>query len=638
MANESFGLGIILSLRDKLTGKSKKPKKAMEEIEDAAKKGTKSVNKLSSGITALSGTLSAAAGARVINGIQDSYGKLQTGLTRIFTLLPNASEEQKKIIEKTVKDAIAAGSDVAVASDAAFKVISAGYTDLDEFQSVFQTSLRASIGGFTEQNIVVDALSKTMAAYSQTGKEAQLVMDRIGFAADFANTNVGALADALPQASGTAAMGGVSQNEFIGATAILSNQLKSSSVAANSFRQGILAIQKPTGDAEKIIKKFGLRLFSAKALKTNGLIPVLAELQEKIGDDSDALGKLFASSEAQAAIFPLITSLAGQYSNILDGLEASAGNTDQKFKEVNKTFEQTKKRMAGQLFLIQANIGEPLIKAFEPIFAKLEEWSAKFGVFLQENEGFAKGIGIAIVAFTAFAAIIGVVAAGLFVFTSAAALVVIKVVAIGAAIAALGYALWQVLKIFGYMIADIIIGFSNLGSDLKRDFGKLVVWMGGVFESIGNAIAPYLQPIADAFTNIWESVKNITTIALETIKLAVSNVFSGIKSIIKSGFSLLSKLPVVGNLFEDSENLQVQQATQAISAVTSRTTPENSAKRLAEIANESKATGMSINDILKAQSAPVTVNMKPADIYLDHQKIGKVMLDQQRISAARGGA
>ena len=146
-----------------------------------------------------------------------------------------------------------------------------------------------------------------------------------------------------------AANAGVSLDELGAAAATLTTTMPTER-AITSLSALITAFIKPTDEATKVAQKYGIEL-NAAALKSKGLSGVMAELNSKVGTNTEAIAQIVPSIEGMRAAVALA---GGQYKMFADNMEifedkagssaeafaAQAQNLDKQIASLPDTFNK----------------------------------------------------------------------------------------------------------------------------------------------------------------------------------------------------------------------------------------------------------------------------------------------------------
>jgi intein/homing endonuclease len=150
------------------------------------------------------------------------------------------------------------------------------------------------------------------------------------------NTTFAEIAQSIGVVASTAALAGVEIEEVTSAIATMTKAGVNTQMSTIALNQAILGFAKPTKQAREEAAKYGIEL-SLATLRNKGLQASLAEVQEKLGDNDEALVKIFGNVRAFRAAAILAGKGAGTFAETLAMSRAEVGITDQKFQDVSQT-------------------------------------------------------------------------------------------------------------------------------------------------------------------------------------------------------------------------------------------------------------------------------------------------------------
>lgn len=329
-------------------------------------------------------------GSRVEQGIRgsfDAFKDFEKGVVEVSTLTDSISID--KIEEITKGAAEEFGGLPTDQVKAFYSIVSAGASTAAEAQAQLTAANKLAIGGVATQEEAVIAISKSVANFGVTSEKASDIM----FAAvQRGQTTVSEMANALPQVANSASRAGLSMEETAAAVSFLSLKMKSSATASTGLNQALVNISRPSKAAREEAEKLGIDFSAAGIKAAGGLEEWVLQIAAAENYSAETLGKLFESSEAQAAIGGLVQDLGGFHSVLMDATN-SAGNAERAYAKMSETAAQKSKQLEAQWELLKIQAGEQLVPALLelseqvlPIITGLREWA-------KENPNTAKTIG-----------------------------------------------------------------------------------------------------------------------------------------------------------------------------------------------------------------------------------------------------
>ena len=254
-----------------------------------------------------------------------------------------------------------------------------------------------------------DIVSNVMAGFGQTVEELPASVDVLTKAFTSANTDLQQLGQAMKFAGPIAKSAGVSFEETAAALALMGNAGIQASMAGTGLRKIITSLQKPTGEARKIIKRLGISVFDSTG-KMRSLIDILKQFEKaprKPGDEITIFGQRAG---------PAFQVLLGQGSLALDiftqKLENSGGTADEIANIKMEGLRGAVLRLKSAFEGLQISIGETgvtgamtgmteALTEFLTNLTKLTEASKdtrqEFSFWAEVLRGFLKGVEIVII-------------------------------------------------------------------------------------------------------------------------------------------------------------------------------------------------------------------------------------------------
>ena len=274
--------------------------------------------------------------APIVAGVKAS-ADFELGLTRVGNLLDDLTA--KKFLpqfESQISDlAISANQSTDILTDGLFDIISAG-VPVSKAMNVLTASAKAATGGFTDVATATSATLTILEAYKSRALDATQATDFLLTVAKKGRTDFGPIAAVIGQAATSAAVAGLSLEEFGAVLATITRGGISTSEAITQVKGIINGFSKPTDQAKKAAKKFGLEL-NTTTLRTIGLVGAVEKLT-KGGATPEDIAAIFPNITAKAGIDILSNDIVGLRDDI-DSLSNSTGITERNFANVAKTLK-----------------------------------------------------------------------------------------------------------------------------------------------------------------------------------------------------------------------------------------------------------------------------------------------------------
>jgi TP901 family phage tail tape measure protein len=359
----------------------------MKQVEGSAKSMGDGVSKYAGiakvGILAVASAASAAA----IAGIKMAKD-FEKGMTNVATLVDTSVESMAEMSDQVLE--ISKRTPVALEdlTGGLYNVRSAGISASDAMM-VLERSAQLGVAGLGSTNEAVDLATSAINAFGFSGEEASKVFDTIQATVKAGKTNISELAQSFGMVAGVAKTAGVSFEELQAATAAMTTTGQKASVAQNSIRQAILALQAPTTDMAKIIQGLGYES-GESMVRQEGLVASLRMVQEATGGSAEQMKKAFGSVEALGVALSLAGEQAGAFDTIMKDMGNSSGMLDEAFRKQSETFDAQYQILKNNLNAVLIQLGSAILpllnKAIEfiiPVIDKVSSWFSKAG----ENGG-----------------------------------------------------------------------------------------------------------------------------------------------------------------------------------------------------------------------------------------------------------
>lgn len=301
--------------------------KFTEGLGKAGEKASKISNKMKPASVAITGLGTAAGYAEM---------KFEDGVANINTLLDDQSHldgYKNKIIEVSNDT----GKSLEDITDGMYTCISSIGDGGEETAKIFETMAKSAKAGGAETNDAVALISAGMKGYNKVNNETAKQISDLAFqTAKLGVTTFPEMASSMKPLFPLSSTLNISMQELFGSMATLTGVTGNTAEVSTQMKAVFSNLIKPTGDMDKLIKKYGYSNGQAM-IKAKGLTGVLQILQKETGGQSDKLGKLFSSTEALTAV----TALTGtQFDNFKDKTKAmndALGSTDKALEKINNT-------------------------------------------------------------------------------------------------------------------------------------------------------------------------------------------------------------------------------------------------------------------------------------------------------------
>ena len=566
---DRLGLGVVLEFY------GEDAVKGMNKVNAAAGEMRAGLSKIGSGatqaITALGPAFIAVEGA-VAAAVQ-RFATFEESIAKIGTLLPGGMSEAWKFAGDLEKMSIRFGKAATDVGEGGFQAISAG-VKAAEMTSFMDVAMKSAASGFTNTATAVDGLTNLLNAYHLPVRETMRLSDQMFMANQIGKTTFEELAHSIGNVAPTAYLAGVQSDELLSSIAAMTLVGIDTATAVVSVNQALLAFVKPSREAEKAAKKYGIELNSA-ALKSKGFLKAIADIDAKIGGNEELLATIFGNVRSFRAAATLATGEGRKvFEDTIKSVRGSAGITERNFADVSKTIKfkfaqalqvaDAAARRVGKAFVevfglgdLDPTKGEAFLDRIESGARRLFEsvkrgWEAMdLPGKLHSLAGFADRLSQAFDKVTAGGGdkVLGNIAA----FVALGAVLGPVALAIMPIVGALG-GLWTMMS----GVASLAGGWGALWAGLGAAAWPVALAIGAVVAA-AEAVRTNAQGAGTAFgefagvlSQVWDSAKNLWD-ALATGLAPVFSMITNIAgAILVPVFDVLgSVLSQIGDLFDD---------------------------------------------------------------------------------------
>lgn len=277
-------------------------------------------------------------------------------------------------------------------AEALYFVTSSGLQGAEAIDAVNQ-SARAASAGLGSTQIVADAVTSAMNAYRTSNLTAAQATDVLVATVREGKGEADQIAPALGRVIPIAAQLGVSFNE-VGAALAGMTLVGFDAAEASTNLSGILsAFIKPSKQASEVLAQFGLSGESVRrTLDEDGLLATLTMLNQTIGQDDEALAKIYPNIRGFRGALALVGENAQQVQGIFGRLADATGDADKAFEAVTQTAKFQFNAALAEVQTGLIKIGEAVLPVVIPILKDLARtlqnvtaWFASLPVATQET-------------------------------------------------------------------------------------------------------------------------------------------------------------------------------------------------------------------------------------------------------------
>jgi len=280
----------------------------------------------------------------IINDTISSTTEFQKEFANVTTLMNSAADSPA--ILNIREDILSLAGPLGSATELTkglYQAISASVKPAKSVKFVAESAKFAQ-GALASMSDSVDVLTTVINAYGLAAEDVTDVSDVLFEVIKQGKINGQELASTLGTVIPSAATLGINLREVGAAAAVMTQGGIDAATTMTSLNAVMMAILKPSKDAEKVAKEFGIELSKIGVERAGGLQKWLEDVKNKIGNNEKAMARLTPNIRALRATFTLTGKGAEKYAKILKDMNDKtiiAGNTQRAFEKQQRTFGAT---------------------------------------------------------------------------------------------------------------------------------------------------------------------------------------------------------------------------------------------------------------------------------------------------------
>ena len=380
-------------------------------------------------------------------------------MTSIQALVGVSAKEVSKMGEAAKRMATDTGKSSNEAAEALFYITSAGLRG-EKAMGVLEASLKAAAVGLGETKTIADLSTSALNAYGEANLSATGATDILTAAVREGKLEASQLASSMGGVIPIASNMGVSFDEVAAAMASMSRTGTNAAEGATQLNAILASLKKPTSNAVQALNEMGMSTESVqKSLREDGLLSTLEMLQNKLKQTGKDTTAIFPNIRALKGVLDLTGAGLEDNRKIFDALTKSMGATDKAFEATAQSasfkFAKGMATMKNSLMEIGQSVLPPVVEAVTKLSGFIKDLTDRFKNLSPETQsliltfvGIVAAAGPLLIVFgkimtgiSALGPILPVVAAGFRLLT--AAMVANPILAVAAAIAAIGIAIYN---------------------------------------------------------------------------------------------------------------------------------------------------------------------------------------------------
>ena len=281
-------------------------------------------------------------------------------MTRIETLVGVSREEVAKMRTEVKDMAGELGKSPQELAEGLYYITSSGLEGATAMDALAE-SAKASALGMGELGQVADAVTSVMNAYGHETYSANRVTNILLNTVKVGKIEADALAGSMGKVIPTASRMGVSFEEVGAALATMSLSGIDAAEATTSLNQLLSTFLKPSDEADKIITHlYGSVEELRNQIREKGLLTVLTDLKEKLGDNVSNTAALFNEKRALKGMLALTGSQAETYVGILGDLKDKTDSVTEATERLNEEAGQKWAKLVAKTSSLMIDWGDSI--------------------------------------------------------------------------------------------------------------------------------------------------------------------------------------------------------------------------------------------------------------------------------------
>jgi TP901 family phage tail tape measure protein len=373
-----------------------------------------------SSVNAVNNLDAAIASAGIIAGLTATYSafmecveaadKYETAIAKVSTIADTSEKSIGAIKSELTALSNETGKSVLELSEAEYQALSASVDTAKSVDFVSQAN-QLAVGGFTDATSAVDVLTTTLNAYGLEADKASTISDMLITTQNKGKTTVNELASSLGTVIPTAAAYSTNMENVSTAYALLTKNGIATANTGTAVRGMLNELGDTGSDVSKTLYKLSGQTFAGLMSNGKSLGDIIEMLSKSVDGDATAFRGLWSNARAAQAALTLFNTGAEEFNTVLGDMENSSGTTAKAYATMTSTAEHAQEVFKTSAENLQIAIGDVLSPQVEELY--------KLGTDgLQLIEGFVKEHPEVVQALTAGAVGLGVVAAGLVIYTA----------------------------------------------------------------------------------------------------------------------------------------------------------------------------------------------------------------------------
>jgi len=302
--------------------------------------------------------------SKVTQGVKasvQSFVNFEAKMAEVSTLVDTSKTNMSELERGVVNLSKKYGEDADGLATALYQTISAGIDAADSIKFL-DAATKAAIGGVTDTETAVNALTSVINAYGMSADDVSEVSDSLFTTIKLGKTTMAELSGVIGRVAPIAASAGVKLDEMNNALATMTLAGLSTDEAGTSVRAMLVSLIKPTDQAMKAAEALNIEL-GVKGIKAaGGFAEYMSELREKTGGSTEALAELFPNVRALNGVLTLTGGGFEKLNNNIDEYNDKLGAAETATNKMLETSKVTWGQIGQQLKEWGRSVGEHVLE------------------------------------------------------------------------------------------------------------------------------------------------------------------------------------------------------------------------------------------------------------------------------------
>jgi TP901 family phage tail tape measure protein len=308
--------------------------------------------------------------AGLVRGFRQSFNaavEFESTVAKLRSQIGLTTEESNQLADASRRIGVQTGLGAQQVVEASYFIASAGLRGADAMDAL-EASAQAARVGLGDQATVADLVTSAMNAYGSNVLGASDATDVLIGAVREGKAEASELAGSMGAVLPIASEMGVSFDQVGAAMAAMTRTGTNSATAATQLRAIMVSLLKPAKQSADTMAEFGLSAEGLRrTIQEEGLWAALVQVKDAVGDNEEAMAKIFPNVRALAGVLDLTGANAAETEAIFARMADTTGLLSDAVSEVEQTTEDKMNRIKAHFSNARIAIGEEAAGISEPL-------------------------------------------------------------------------------------------------------------------------------------------------------------------------------------------------------------------------------------------------------------------------------